>query len=421
MKVELNSLNEAIKMIKEAVGDMKNVPGVLFDIADDSLRLQFCDGHRAVDKRIDIVNEEAITTKIVVGYNPLLTALATCQSSAGMRTDTLDITLDTEKGVLDIQARKVVDVYKGENESGEEVYETKVLLKVDQSIKYSDPSSSPMYAILARFNYDDIYSEEERADVWNKAELLGVLDKLSREDAKAVYISSKVKACFVNNRAFTTYILNDTPNLAGFTINSKNARNVIGMLKVFTGDDVLVARHDIDGKAKYFTITDGDHSSGVLCEMAPGNMIDMNTLNGYRIYGDGRPKEYDEYSMVFNRAALMDALNCALASDKAEFTKLVCKVDSNNELDMYINNSTGTSKKNEFKITAEDYSFKDGNDINSLSITMSLRVLLDMLASCDNIYTTISIQDASNAYYIRVEDNIDREHCDMTHYTIAKK
>lgn len=421
MRVELLDLIEAMKMVKEAVGDMKNVPGVLVDIDGDTMRLQFCDGHRAVDKRVSIVNLEGVTKRMVVGYGPLNSVLSTCQSSTGMRTDTLSIEFDDTKETMNVHADKVADVYRGEDENGEDIYETKVLLKVDQSIKYSDPSSSPMYAILTRFNYDSIYAMEDKADVWNKAELMGVLTKLSKEDAKALYISSQMKACFVNNRAFTTYITNSTPELNGFTISSKNTKNILGMLKGFSGSDVLVSRQDIDGKPKYCMITDGDHSSGVLFEMAPGNIIDMNTLNGYRVYSDGTMKEYNEYKIVFNRAALIDALSCALASDKAEFTKLKFELDTNRNLDMHISNSTGTSKKNEFKVTAEEYTVKEGNDINSLSITMSLSVLVDMLVNCDNIYTTLSIQNTDSAYYIRIEDNIDREHCEVTHYTIAKK
>ncbi len=413
MIVSLEKLTFAMAKIRKFAEGQKNVPGVMFDIAGDKMKVCYSDGKKSIIEIIDIEpGESVIEDKIVVPYVRIVNIIDICQPSGPVFTSDLDITFN-DGNIMVIKAVKKVNIAPKEDEEEPEV---KVVSKFEQKINFYRPEESIQYQALSRMDYGSIF-ESETFDVWTKEDLKAVLSRTSTEKSKVIYISAAKKSAFVVNLAHVTNIPISTCEGHGMTVATHIASALVEILSKMPGDRVSVCVKE----SRYANITSEDNSVGIWFEMAPASKTDMATLKRYQ------EKDYSKYKLTFCRPALQNVISCAMAADNNEKTMLTFVNVENGDLAIRIaSTSGGSSVANDFCVVMENYRDSVG-DIMSAKIPVSLKVLYDMIGNCQEYYVAMDIATDEGGTYICIGDVAD---CDKdgyptrlatTHYTVSAK
>ena len=133
MQVSLEKLTQAMQKVKKFADDNKNVPGVMLDINENSMKVCYSDGKRAIVEKLDILQgQEPIQGKIVVPYKRLMEIIESCQPSGILATSDFDIEFGSDNIMTINYAKKIkLAPKKGEVQEGEEPeYEEKDGVKV---------------------------------------------------------------------------------------------------------------------------------------------------------------------------------------------------------------------------------------------------------------------------------------------------
>lgn len=425
MIVSITSLTKAVEKVKSFADSSQNIPGILFDIRGDELRVCYSDGKKSIIEKIQITPEEGdVQGKIVVGYNRMLSIIDMCRPSGEIRTD--DITIKFLEGnVMSIEIVKTMLVQRNTgnvDEEGEAIYaeESKVVSKFNQILNYNYTSDNLRYGILDRMNYDDIFvdaegnsSEDADFDTWDKEELKNILSKTSTEKGKTVYVSSKVNGGFVSNSAYVVFIPTDSCSEHGFAVSTLVAKSLVEILNKIDEDQVRVCKKD-----RYVSIINGTDTVGIWLEMSPASKTDLATLNLYS------NKSYDTFELVFSRAALNNVLSCAATMTKDEKTFLTFKeVDGYKSLVIASGKNTG-----DFNVTIEGNqdNIKNWESLKETTLPLSMKVLSAMLNDCSTTYVSLDVLSDETGKFIRVSELLGRDETGekmlgATHYTVASK
>ncbi len=418
MQVSLEKLTQAMQKVKKFADDNKNVPGVMLDINENSMKVCYSDGKRAIVEKLDILQgQEPIQGKIVVPYKRLMEIIESCQPSGILATSDFDIEFGSDNIMTINYAKKIkLAPKKGEVQEGEEPeYEEKTVSRFSQKITYAKPEDNIKYGVLSRMDYDSIF-DGENPDIWDKSELKDILSRLSTEKNKIIYISRNMKKAFVCNLAHVTDIPITSCENHTIVIHTSVSSALVDMLNKMPGDTVSIVVKD----QRYANIRSENNEVGIWFELSPASRTDIVTLERYQ------QKDYSKYRIIVLREALTNVINCAMSVDNNEKTNLIIGNDDENNLVIKIANANaGQSVANEFAVVIEKCVDADGK-LKELQIPVSLKVLHDMLTNCKNYYAALDISIDEQGMYLRVEDlkqddetgNIVAE---TTHYTISAR
>ena len=395
MIVNLDQLTNAMSKVKSFAQDTKMIPGILLNFKDNAIDVCYCDGRKAIIEKVDADMQAGEQLgPVIVPYQLFVEVVNACQPSGLLVCDDLEISV-LENNRFNVKTVKYAIVAKPNGEDDYEEFK-KPVSKFEQEIKYYRVDEDRRFGLLTRIDYDSIFSGE-LYDVWDRSSLQDVLKKLSKEDSKTCYCSSKEKAAFVVNVDHSIYIPKDELDEVGFSIVSKWAKYVVEILNKVSSDKVHVS---VEG-GTHCRIYTPDNKVGIWFEMAPGTAMDKMTIETYR------QKDYGHYQVVFNRYALMDAVKKALAIDNLDSTSFTFK-DSENGLVVSIVSGKGASKARDFSVIAEAYKDNAG-DLIQTSIPVSLKALSVVVDNCDGAYLIMDVAVDNSGKCIRYTDVIGRE------------
>lgn len=413
ISIKIDDLTKAIQKIKSLTDDIKNIPGVMFDIDSDTLKVCYSDGKCSLIEKIDILSRDTdIKEKIVLPYKKLTETLDMCQSSGNIKTNEMSISF-TENKSLEIEAIKYLDVWY-QDESGETVTQQKVVSKFTTELQYNYIEDSIKFGILSRMDYESIFKDSNGGtddfDDWDKTRLKNILNMVSSEKSRTVYVSSKMKAVTVTNLAMVVYEPIENEIYHGFAISTKMAKSLADILSKIQSDTVRITTVD-----KYTSLTDLDGNFGIWFEMVPGNKTDIATLQQYMM------KQYNDLQLVFSKSALVNVLDGALSNSKDEKNTLEFDITDDGSLLKIVSNNA--SSRDTFNVMVEGKTSDIGNldVLKETKIPISLRVLNDMVKQCTSEYVEIDIDiDTERASkFIRVGNLLGRD--DEGHKIIGTK
>lgn len=410
MRLTTEELTSAIMKIKGLTEGVKRVPGVLFRKQDGVLNICYSDGKRALIEKIvldqTLFEDNIPDGEYILNFNQILKIVEMSQPSGGIFTDGLAFSL-MEGNRINIQGNKLVELMDMEGN-----VEEKVASKIKYTISYSNPGDSMIFGLLTKMDYDSIFNFED-FDLWTINELRDTLSRTSTEKGKTIYTSSKTQSAFVSNLAYLIQIPTHECEDHGFTVDTILAKAIVDMLGKYPGTSVKVSVND-----KYVSLVAHDDSIGFWFEMPPANRTDLTTLARYS------NKKYDEYQTIINRPLLNNIINCALASDNSEKTNITFRMTEEGELALRILCKSNTSAINDYNVLVEHYKDNVG-DMDKLEIQVSLKILQDIVSSCNEEYIKLDIETEENSVFLKItgiiQDDageiIDGTYC----YSVASK
>lgn len=327
MKVTLNDLNNAMRMIKQLASDVQSPTGIMMNIKKNSVALVYSDNKKAIYKDIpaEVSDEEVALGDVIFEYQTFMHGMDKIQKSGGLNVD--EIELDFSKLDKNISSMITDKYYK--TTVGESTKKVNAL-KINHAIKTfkKDGSLDKKFHNLTRFDYNEMLFNYSEADIWDKEYLISLLKKLSKgEEGKAAYLLKSNKAGFVVNRN-SVFFINCTKGLDNFsfTLNSKMAKYLVEILNKSEDDSVKLFVKD----NRYCSIVNDDNSFGIWFEMAAYKQADGNVLNKYKNNPDGSEREYNDLKIIIDKISVSNAIkNLKIGANKAEKSNVV--VDFNDE------------------------------------------------------------------------------------------
>lgn len=393
MRVNIKEFTSALAKVSAFASGEKNVPGVLLDIEENSVKVCYSDGRKSVIEKLEAITcEDDKLEKIVLNYQRLVDIIGACQPSGKIFTEELEFIFD-EKNTLIIRVEK--KIAEQESADSDVVYRTCSVF--DQAINWVPAGNDLKVAILSRMNYDSIF-KSENPDQWETAVFRSILDKTSTEKGRIVYVSPKNSSAFVSNMAYLSCI----PIEDGYghpmvfnTAVSKSIYDIVGKLSDY--DKVTV--HVID--RRYCCIHTEDNKVGIWVEMADATQMHITTLSRYQSKG------YRNYQLTFIKEVLKNVVNSAMSADKSDKTVLKfgdSKLEEGSKELKIASSNAGASVSNDYSVICTECLDPTSN-IDKLELPISLKVLSDMLNKCDGDYVAIDVDiDEANTKCLRVAD-----------------
>lgn len=382
MKIELQQLNNAItgciRPLLEAQSS-STLDSILFEFNNNSLSIRYSDGKNSVIKNIDVESEsDDLTEPIVINYKQLTSAISLC-ASGQLKISDCRIVFNSDKKTLTLSVVKSYEyVVDGETVA-------KPVSKFQQEIGWAEPTSSMRYSLLTRIDYNKLFIGD--GDIWDKATLKNILNKLTIDRSKGISISSKKGIAFVNSLKFASIIpVEEISNT--IILTNKSAKALFNILSKIDSDTVTIAKTE-DGK--FITITDGD-TIGIQFETGSVSTLDVNTIADYS------NKEYTDYKLKFIREALVNVIDAVMTTDKTDKQNISFKENEDGEIELIIK-----ANNNEYSVVVSG-KVDNREEVLSLSVPISMEIIKDMLALCEQDYITLYMQKQDNKIIVRVGD-----------------
>lgn len=392
MIVSVKELTSAVNKISSAVAKDKNPIGVYLKISDNSLRVAYHDGRKAIFEDIPAEAEEGdVKEPVVVNYTRMCSVMDACQPSGQITTDNMTFKF-SGTGIIRVRAEKKIPVIV--SEEAEEV-EYKVCSVFEQTITYENIGANMKTAVMGRIDYDKIAEAEEYMSVSTK-NFVSILDKCATEQGKVVYISPKMQIAFVSNLYSLNCIKLEDGYSAPLAFASGNARilaDVVGKLK---DEEIAVCTPS----EKYVNIFNESKTFGIWIEMQSASQTHLTALSRYR------NKSYKDAQLTFVKAVLQNVVKSALNYDKVENATFgFGEAEDFCGLEMrFSSNNTGASIANDYSIACSACYNTFGN-ISDLKINMSLKVLDAVLSYCEQDYVGMDVDiNEDGSMFIRVAD-----------------
>ena len=327
MKVALNDLNNAMRMIKQLASDVQTPTGIMMHIENKSVALVYSDNKKAVYKEIsaEVSENEVSLGDIIFEYPSFMNGMDKIQKAGGLNVDDIEIDLSNiDKNISNMITDKYYKTTVGESEKKVNA------LKVNHGIKTfkKDEKLDKKFHNLTRFDYNEMLFNYSEADIWDKDYLISMLKKLGKgEEGKAAYLLKTNKAGFVVNRN-SVFFINCTKGLDNFsfTLNSKMAKYLVEILNKVEDDTVKLFVKD----NRYCSIVTDDNSFGIWFEMAAYKQADGNVLNKYKNNPDGTEREYNDLKIMLDKVSVTNAIkNLKIGANKSEKSSVI--VDFNDD------------------------------------------------------------------------------------------
>lgn len=415
MILSYESLVGAIGKVRSIASDGKAAPAVLLKFATGEVKVCYSDGRNSIQERIEGQAEENDSeAHIVVRLDRMTELLDLCSPGTNLKTAPLQVSFDNIDG-FSIATRKYYE-YVGEDE---EVQQRDVSI-INKTIKYYKVADELRYELLSRMDYDSIFNSDNW-DTWKTDYLRTILMKVSKNDPKLCYISSKSKSTFAVNgdKVSLTYMdIKETEDFTitqGFTASSKVAKYMCGILGNIADKNVLVSR--VGDTTDYCKIISEDGNVGIQFKMEEAGKFDKITLDRYR------GAEFNGYQVVFNRYALMDFIKGVMASDNED--EAVSKFSITEDgLALETKRGNATTSKTGLSIIAESYVDAIG-DIDTKEFTLNFKIINTLVSNCNEQFLVLDLVSMPSGTLIRMTDSCGKDGdgnivANTYHYMAAK-
>lgn len=387
MLVKFEALTSAVDKVKVLASDMKQgIPGVLLMQNESTLKVCYSDGHKAVCEIIEAEFEvdESFGT-VIVPYETFIGIIDVCKPDGVVQVDNINVNL-RDNNMIEVDVKKFVE--QAVPNSEETI--NKTVSHLVQSVKFNRPEEDKRQSILTRMNYETMF-EHEVFDTWNKAKLIGILKRLTKEDDKAILISSNKKAASVANLAYCAYIPCEDVINSGMCITSKIAKALIDILGKTNCDEVVISTEN----NQYCTIATSDDKVGIWFEMTKPTRMSITVIDEYV------NKDYNSGRAIMLRPALANVIKCCgTISNGNEAIELIFKTNEDGNKEMKFNGIGSASKSGDFAVEVA----ASTGDIDSEKYGINLTCLLDMVSLCNEDYVAFDFLCDERGKFLRIAD-----------------
>lgn len=365
MKVKVDDLNNAIRMIKQLASDVQAPTGIMMNIKNESVGFIYSDNKKALYKEIEaeVSDDEVSLGNIIFEYSSFMQGIDKIQRSGNLKVSDVEIDFSKiDSNISSIRTNKYYEATVGDTRKKVNA------LKVDHAVKTFKASGEldKKFHNLTRFDYNEMLFNYSETDIWDKEYLTSLLRKLSKgEEGKAAYLLKTNKAGFVVNRN-SVFFINCTGGLDSFsfTLNSKMAKYLVEILNRIDVDSIKLFVKD----NRYCSIISEDHSFGIWFEMAAYKQADGNVLNKYKNNPDGTERKYDDLQIIIDKVSVSNAIkNLRIGANKAEKSNVV--VDFNDEeahnIVSDIEDETSDKEKNTEEKIEDNKETEASNEVSS--------------------------------------------------------
>ena len=254
-------------------------------------------------------------------------------------------------------------------------------------------------------DYDSIFAGDNW-DEWDKAELVGLLTRLKKEEngiKNKIYVSKQMQAGFCSYREYLNWVPVTSAQDFGFSIESKLARVVTEILSKVADGAVYIASDE-----RYCRIRNDDNTVGIWFEMEAANKMDMVKFTMMQ------QKQFDDYIMILDRFVTIDILKSAIAIDNNDNSVIAFKINNDGDLVLNINKKANNgSKVSDFDIVADAYVDKHASDedeslkITQAKVNITLTNLLEALNRGSERFIKLAVELADESKFIKITEILD--------------
>lgn len=385
------SLINSVQRVGRFVEGSKTVPVVMFDIQENSLRICYTDGKKAIIDVIDIVNDDKYTGKLIVPYSVLMKIIDGMKAKGPVYVNDVQMSVNESKKCIDFSMDKWINMESGEGSLDE------CVIKIKQSLGYYDPDNVK-YSILSRINYDDILDMADKFE-WNKGEFIRAASICSTEKGRTVYIARSNARMFVSNVSSSISIqTEELPINSGVALPTNLTKDLISILEKTEGDRVFAEVKE----GKYLVITSESMKTGIWVEMVPANRIDLDTLQ--KCYD----REYDDMEILVSRhvfSSLLEYLKNLGINSRIELT---IEEDEDDYVVKISNLGTNGSMVGDYAMQLGKFACSEETD---RKLSINVNIMYDLIDKCGGDYVVIRAENIEESSYLFVGslDDIDDE------------
>ena len=409
MILEFNKFAEAVKRAEKFASDSPSSKNLLMESRQGKLVISFSDGKKNITERLECTMEDSdIEERAIVTFENVKEIITSCTGSGSIQVDSINLKFDGRDRLIAEADKYYLGAYPGEENK---VYK-KLCSHVNKEVKYTRVDDLKGGTILTRFDYDTIFttvgeslSSETPADEWEVADLKELFARVSKNDPKTCFFSSKYKAAYSMTQASLTFVPIEQDILNGFSMASKVAKNLGEIINSIGGADTKIQIVTVDKKFCYMMNT--EETFGIMFELAQATRNDVSTLQRYR------SSTYDTYKFRFFKDALADTLKTALSAAKDDNSVLSFqlgkeqidgKESDKDELQCVIDRGNASSSISKLVLAATEYTDNDEASILDLHIKLNLKVMLDIISNCTQQYVVFELLKVQNSVLIQISD-----------------
>lgn len=406
MIINFKRFTGAISKMDRFAADTNAKKQILLDVKGDTLNIFYSDGRKNIVERIKCELEDGDADEsAIVNVDNLKDVIAACAPSGSIKCDEITMKFDG-RDKLSINADKY---YLSSNKAGEEV--KRVGSHVAKDVKYVKSEEMHGGSILTRFDYNTIFGifaeDGVESDKWDIADMKNILTRVSKNDPKTCFISAKEQEAFsMTNASLTTLPLKNDIKF-GFSLTSKVAKFVGDIFGSVEGaSSVFVTSKE----NRYCYMMTDDETVGIMFENTPASRMDKITVTRYK------EVKYETYSCIFPREVITDTFKTALGAGKDDNSELAFELaktefigssndDDETELQCVITRGDGVSSLSGFRAAARAYeSHNDEKPLEAEKLKINLKVLVDLLNNCSDLYVKIDMEVIQNQVYMKLTD-----------------
>lgn len=407
MILDFNRFAKTIGKANKFAQDISTRKNILFKLQGSTLSVCYSDGKKSFIEKLDCELEDGDQDEdAIVLLDYIMEILSVSAGSGNIHCDTLSIKFDG-RDKMKAYAEKYYVI-----ENGDETIK-RVCSKITKEAPYTVAANMKGGTILTRCNYDDIFkafeSDEDGVyDAWSKQDMREMLDRLSKNEPKACFVSAKMNTAFSTPAAGVAMtVLPIRAKISnGFAMSSKEAKYVADIWNL--SDDVsniYVHNHE----NRYCYMVSDDNRIGIMFENAKATKLDSANYQKFM------STPYDHYTAVFFREILTDMLKNALATGKSDTATVTFKmqgienIDSayeGEELTMNINRGDAMSSLSGFTCSAVTYETGDEAEkpITELSFNIALKVLYNLITNCVDSFVVLNAEKDGNFILLKLTD-----------------
>ena len=218
MFINLEKLTGAISRITNLIASDKQIPGVLFNIGDNTVEICYCDGsNKEFSEIVDVETSETdVKDKVVFDYKALSNVISACKPTANSTTEKVEFRF-MDNHTVKVIAEKKIKILDDDGTLKRE----KVASISEQDLAWFDIENTVKIKALSVGSYHLLHRMEENernekypdpasirpltpdewkgvVEVWDKDELASMLSRLALDGAankgKLIHTSPKIKS-----------------------------------------------------------------------------------------------------------------------------------------------------------------------------------------------------------------------------------
>lgn len=402
MFVDAEKLCNAVGMVQNLASLDKSQPGVLFDIHDDSLDVYYNTRDKAILVTVPAsIESDEIRGKVVFNYKRLTDTLNYCKPSGKVGVDSLEMKFErAANGTGGICKVNVVKSMAFLTEGGTNNLEVS---RNTYELSWWDTEHLGIaQKILSNPACDDMFNEVD-ADLWERSELIRVLNASTCGDGRTVYMSRKYNGIFnVNTNSITLVRIHK--DLEKVTqMSSTFAKALSSILSSVKDEDIyLNTVTGPDGKLFACIIFNAEHTLGIYLGAAAIVTTDLVRV------GRSVGILYNTFQLNVVTEVLKDSLRASVGVNAEPDSTITIENSKEHPgmVDIVIQSTdSGASVNNEYRIHCLGFSTVQEPPENSevwFKFNVHTKLLLDIVNSNKFDYTAIDIEQSPSGNALRI-------------------